>query len=245
MLSERDLQRYERQIRIFGKEGQEKLKKAKVFIGGAGGLGSSISLYLAAAGVGRIRIVDHGTIELSNLNRQLLYADDDLGKGKSDCARERLKRLNPSIEVETFSETIAEENVNKLVADSDLIVDALDNFPTRYLLNTAAQVKNIPLFHGAVERLYGQATTIIPGQTACLRCIFPNAPAPSAVPVVGSFCGVIGCIQATEVIKYINATGKLLKNKLLMVDGLNSTLEEIEVQRNPGCEDCRRREIAS
>ena len=124
MLSERDLERYERQLRIFGKEGQEKLKKAKVFIGGAGGLGSSISLYLAAAGIGRIRIVDHGTIELSNLNRQILYAEDDLEKRKSDCARERLKRLNPGIEVESFSETIAEENVNKLVADFDLIVDA-------------------------------------------------------------------------------------------------------------------------
>jgi len=240
MLSEKDLERYERQIRMFGKEGQEKLKKASVFIGGAGGLGSSVSLYLAAAGIGRIRIVDHGAIELSNLNRQLLYADDDLGKRKSDCARERLKRLNPSIEVESFSETIAEENVNKLVADFDLIVDALDNFPARYLLNRVAHVKNIPLFHGALEGFHGQATTIVPGQTACLRCIFPNAPVPSAVPVVGSFVGVIGCIQATEVIKYINGIGKLLVNKLLMVDGLNATIEEIEVQKSPMCEDCRK-----
>jgi len=240
MLSERDLERYERQIRIFGKEGQEKLKKAKVFIGGAGGLSASVSLYLAAAGIGRIRIVDHDTIKLSNLNRQVLYADDDLGKRKSDCARERLKRVNPNIEVEAITETINGRNIDQLVGDFDLIVDALDNFPTRYLLNRAAHVKNIPLFHGAVEGFYGQATTIIPGQTACLKCIFPIAPAPTAVPVIGSFCGVIGCIQATEVIKYINGIGKLLENKLLMLDGLYSTIEEIEVQKNPVCEDCRK-----
>ena len=238
MLSERELQRYERQIRIFEKEGQEKLKNAKVFIGGAGGLSASISLYLAAAGIGRIRIVDHDTIKLSNLNRQILYTDDDLGKRKSDCARERLKRVNPNIEVEAIAETINGKNISKLVAKFDVIVDALDNFPTRYLLNRAAHVKNIPLFHGAVEGFYGQATTIIPGQTACLKCIFPIAPTPSAVPIIGSFCGIIGCIQATEVIKYINGIGKLLENKLLMLDGLNSTIEEIEIQKNPRCEDC-------
>jgi len=238
MLSERDLQRYERQIRIFGEGGQEKLKNAKVFIGGAGGLSASVSLYLAAAGIGRIRIVDHDIIKLSNLNRQILFTDNDLGKRKSDCAGERLKRVNPNIEVEAVTETINEKNVSKLVANFDLIVDALDNFATRYLLNRAAHVNNIPLFHGAVEGLYGQATTIIPGQTACLRCIFPVAPTSSTVPVIGSFCGIIGCIQATEVIKYINGIGKLLENKLLMLDGLNSTIEEIEIQKNPRCEDC-------
>jgi adenylyltransferase/sulfurtransferase len=240
MLSERDLQRYERQIRIFEKEGQEKLKKAKVFIGGAGGLSASISLYLAAAGIGRIRIVDHDTVKLSNLNRQVLYVDDDLEKRKSDCARERLKRLNPNIEVEAFSETINEKNIDKLVADFGLIVDALDNFPARYLLNRAAHVKNVPLFHGAVERFYVQATTIVPGQTACLKCIFPVALVPSAVPTIGSFCGFIGCIQATEIIKYITGIGNLLENKLLILDGLNWTMEEIEVEKNPMCEDCRK-----
>lgn len=211
MLSERDLERYERQLRIFGKEGQEKLMKAKVFIGGAGGLSASVSLYLAAAGIGRIRIVDHDTVKLSSLNRQILFTENDLGKRKPDCAGERLKRVNPNIEVEAISETIDEKNSDKLVSDFDLIVDALDNFPTRYLLNGAAQVKNIPLFHGAVEGFYGQATTIIPRQTACLKCIFPVAPSPSAVSVIGSFCSIIGGIQATEVIKYINGIGKLLE----------------------------------
>jgi len=239
MLSERELQRYERQIRIFGEEGQEKLKNAKVFIAGAGGLSASVSLYLTAAGIGRIRIVDHDTIKLSNLNRQILYTDNDLGKRKPDCARERLETINPNIEVEAITETINEKNINKLVANYDVIVDALDNFPTRYLLNRAAQVNNIPLVHGAVEGFYGQATTIIPGKTACLKCIFPIGPTPSAVPIIGSFCGIIGCIQATEVIKYINGIG-ILENKLLMLDGLNSTIEEIEVEKNPMCEDCRK-----
>ena len=119
-----------------------------------------------------------------------------------------------------------------------MIVDALDNFPTRYLLNRAAHINNIPLFHGAVEGFYGQATTIIPGKTACLKCIFPISPAPSTVPVIGSLCCIIGCIQATEVIKYINGIGKILENKLLMLEGLNSTMEEIEVEKNPRCEDC-------
>jgi len=235
-----DLQRYERQIRIFGKEGQEKLKNAKVFIGGAGGLGGVISLYLVAAGVGRIRIVDHDTIKLSNLNRQILYTDGDLGKRKPDCAKERLKVVNPGVEVEALAETINENSINKLVANFDLIVDALDNFPGRYLLNRGAHANNIPLFHGAVEGFFGQATTIIPWQTACLKCIFPTAPTPSVVPIIGSFCAIIGCIQATEVIKYITGTGMLLKNKLLMLDGLNSTIEEIEVQKNLMCEDCRK-----
>jgi adenylyltransferase/sulfurtransferase len=238
MLSERDAERYERQIRIFGKEGQEKLKNARVFIGGAGGLCGAISLYLAAAGIGRLRIVDRDTVQLSNLNRQILYTDGDLGKGKPGCARERLKSVNPNTEVEAVTETISEQNINDLVASFDVIVDAMDNFPTRYLLNRAAQAQNIPLFHGAVERFYGQATTVIPGKTACLRCIFPTAPPPSSFPIIGSFCGIIGSIQAAEVIKYITGIGKLLENKLLMLDGLNSTIEQIDVQKNRMCEDC-------
>ncbi len=238
MLTENELKRYERQIRIFGADGQERLKNAKVFVAGAGGLGSAISIYLAAAGIGRIRIVDHEKIELSNLNRQILHCDEDIGREKAASAEEKLKKINPDVSLEAISETIEENNVLELVDDFDLIVDAMDNFHTRYLLNRAAIVKNIPFFHGAINGLYGQATTIIPGKTACLRCIFPEPPPSMTFPVVGATCGVIGCIQVTEIVKYIVKMGSFLENRLLLWDGLNAKIDEIEIERNPSCEDC-------
>ena len=214
MLTENELKRYERQIRIFGADGQERLKNAKVFVAGAGGLGSAISIYLAAAGIGRIRIVDHEKIELNNLNRQILHWDEDIGREKAASAEEKLKKINPDVSLEAISETIEENNVLELVDDFDLIVDAMDNFHTRYLLNRAAIVKNIPFFHGAINGLYGQATTIIPGKTACLRCIFPEPPPSMTFPVVGATCGVIGCIQVTEILKYIVRLGNSLESRL-------------------------------
>lgn len=238
MLTENELKRYERQIRIFGADGQERLKNAKVFVAGAGGLGSAISIYLAAAGIGRIRIVDHEKIELSNLNRQILHCDEDIGREKAASAEEKLKKINPDVSLEAISETIEENNVLELVDDFDLIVDAMDNFHTRYLLNRTAIVKNIPFFHGAINGLYGQATTIIPGKTACLRCIFPEPPPSMTFPVVGATCGVIGCIQVTEIVKYIVKMGSSLENRLLLWDGLNAKIDEIEIERNPSCEDC-------
>jgi len=238
MLVEEEVKRYERQIRIFGEKGQGKLKKAKVFIAGAGGLGSPISIYLTVAGIGKIRMVDHDIVELSNLNRQVLHWDNDIGKKKIESAQEKLKKLNPNVEVEVISKRINTGNVDELVSGFDMIVDAMDNFPTRYLLNKTALKKNIPLFHGAVYGFYGQATTIIPGKTACLRCIFPKAPPPTTFPIVGVACGVIGCIQATEIIKYILGMGSSLENRLLMWDGLNSTMEETSIEKNPWCEDC-------
>ncbi|OIP28195.1 MAG: adenylyltransferase [Chloroflexi bacterium CG_4_10_14_0_8_um_filter_46_9] len=238
MLTENELKRYERQIRIFGADGQERLKNAKVFVAGAGGLGSAISIYLAAAGIGGIRIVDHEKIELSNLNRQILYCDEDVGREKAASAEEKLKKINPDVSLEAISETIEENNVLELVGDFDLIVDAMDNFHTRYLLNRTAIVKNIPFFYGAINGLYGQATTIIPGKTACLRCIFPEPPLSMTFPVVGATCGVIGCIQVTEIVKYIVKMGSSLENRLLLWDGLNAKIDEIEIERNPSCEDC-------
>jgi len=238
MLTENELKRYERQIRIFGADGQERLKNAKVFVAGAGGLGSAISIYLAAAGIGRIRIVDHEKIELSNLNRHILHCDEDVGREKAASAEEKLKKINPDVSLEAISETIEENNVLELVDDFDLIVDAMDNFHTRYLLNRTAIVKNIPFFHGAINGLYGQATTIIPGKTACLRCIFPEPPPSMTFPVVGATCGVIGCIQVTEIVKHIVKMGSSLENRLLLWDGLNAKIDEIEIERNPSCEDC-------
>ena len=238
MLTSDELKRYERQISIFGEDGQGKLKKAKVFIAGAGGLGCSISAYLTVAGVGRLRVVDNDIVALENLNRQILHWDSDIDKKKLESAAAKLRRMNSNVEVEVISETITEGNIDDLVGDFDMIVDAMDNFAARYVLNKAALVKKIPFFHGAVHGFYGQATTIIPGKTACLRCIFPEAPPPTVPPVVGVTPGVIGCIQATEVIKYILGIGSLLENRLLMWDGLNGEVDELPLEKNPGCEDC-------
>ena len=161
-----------------------------------------------------------------------------MGRRKAESAEEKLKEINPDIEVEALSETIAENNALELVNDADLIIDAMDNFPTRYLLNRAALAKHIPFFHGAIYGFEGQVTTIIPGKTACLRCIFPEAPPPETFPVIGVTPGVIGLIQATEVIKYITGIGELLAGKLLLWDGLNSKFEELMVAINFECEDC-------
>jgi molybdopterin/thiamine biosynthesis adenylyltransferase len=238
MLTEDELKRYERQISIFGKGGQGKLKKAKVFIAGAGGLGCSILTYLTVAGVGRLRVVDNDIVALENLNRQILHWDSDIGLKKLESAAAKLKRMNPNVETEVISETITRGNIDDLVGDSDMIVDAMDNFAARYVLNRAALVRKVPFFHGAVHGFYGQATTIIPGKTACLRCIFPQPPPSAVPPVVGVTPGIIGCIQATEVLKYVLDIGSLLENRLLMWDGLSGEMNELPVERNPRCEDC-------
>lgn len=238
MLTKDEVKRYERQISIFGEEGQRKLKKAKVFIAGAGGLGSSISIYLTVAGIGKLRMVDNDIVALENLNRQILHRDNDIGKKKLESAEEKLKKMNFNVEVEVILETINIGNIDELVGDFDMIVDAMDNFATRYVLNKTALMRKIPLFHGAVHGFYGQATTIIPGKTACLRCIFPEVPPPTVPPVVGVTPGVVGCIQATEVIKYILGIGDLLENRLLMWDGLNAVMDEVPLEKNPRCEDC-------
>jgi len=240
MLTREEKERYDRQIimRGFGEEGQEKLKQAKVIIAGGGGLGSPSSIYLAAAGVGTIRIVDHDRVELSNLNRQVLHWDKDLGRNKVDSATEKLKQLNQGVKIEAIEETINETNVSKLTAGFDVIVDAMDNLPTRYLLNKAAVEHRIPFIHGAVYGLEGRAMTIIPGKTACLRCVYRGFIPQEKFPVIGVAPAVIGCIQATEVIKYITGIGKLLTDRLLVYDGLSMQFLELTVKRDPDCEHC-------
>jgi len=240
MLTGDELERYDRQIivRGFGKEGQERLKRTRVFIAGAGGLGSPIATYLAAAGVGMIRLADHDRVELSNLNRQVLHWDDDIGRSKVDSATEKLKKLNPEVKVEAIGEMITEANVSRLAAGFDLIVDAMDNLPTRYLLNRTALEMDIPFFHGAVYGFEGRVMTVIPGETACLGCVYRGAIPEEKFPVVGVTPAVIGCIQATEVIKYIVGIGQLLTNRLLVYDGLNMKFTEFRVKKDPNCEHC-------
>jgi adenylyltransferase/sulfurtransferase len=238
MFSDRELERYKRQILLFGEEGQERLKAAHIFIAGAGGLGSPIAIYLAVAGVGTITIVDMDTVDQSNLNRQILHTDRDVGKKKTVSALEKLQEYNPDITVNAIDATIGAENAGRLVGRADGIVDAMDNYPVRYLLNRTALEKKIPFFHGAIRGFYGQATTIIPGETPCLECIFPKAPPKEVFPVVGVTPGVIGTVQATEVVKYLTKSGKLLSGRLFTWDGLTSTAEEIAIAQNPACPAC-------
>jgi molybdopterin/thiamine biosynthesis adenylyltransferase len=240
MLTKDELTKYDRQmmIRGFGQKGQEKLKQARIFIAGAGGLGSPAATYLTAAGVGVIRIVDHDRVALSNLNRQVLHWHEDTGKKKVDSATQKLRQLNPEVEIEAIKERITEANISQLVAGFDLIVDAMDNLPTRYLLNKVALEKNIPFFHGAVYGFEGRAMTIIPGETACLRCVYRGAIPEEKFPVIGVTPAVIGCIQATEVIKYIVGMGQLLTNRLLIYDGLNMKFTEFRLKKDQNCPHC-------
>jgi len=221
-----------------GQEGQEKLKGSRVAIAGVGGLASPTSIYLTAAGIGMIRLIDHDQVTLSNLNRQILHWEEDIGRRKIDSARTKLKNLNQSVEIEAIAETITEDNVSQLVDGCDVIVDAMDNLPTRYILNRCAIEKNIPFFHGAVNGFEGRAMTILPGKTACLRCMYRGPVPQEKFPVIGVTPAVIGSIQATEVIKYLVGIGKLLTNRLLIYDGLRVAFSEFTVNKNPGCDHC-------
>ncbi len=238
MLSDRESARYNRQIMIsgWGEEGQERLRKASVAVAGAGGLGSAILIYLAAAGVGYIRVIDSDKVETTNLNRQVLYTDQDVGREKALAAAKRLASLNMDIRVEGIVSVIGEENVSDLVADCP-IVDAMDNLPTRYLLNKVAVRRKLPLFHGAVYAWEGRATTIIPGKTPCLQCLYQGV-LPGKSPVVGVIPAVIGCVQATEVIKYLLGMGDLLTGRMLIYDGLAMRFNEMKVKKDPGCPEC-------
>jgi adenylyltransferase/sulfurtransferase len=240
MLTREERQRYDRQIMIpgIGEAGQEKLKNARVVIAGTGGLGSPISFYLAAAGLGTLRIIDNDRVELSNLNRQILHWDKDIGKEKAKSAHEKLSQFNKHVHIETINTTIDETNISMLVDGFDVIVDAMDNMPTRFLLNKAAIKHKIPFVHGAVSGLEGRAMTVIPGKSACIRCIYHGSPPKTKFPVLGTTPAIVGAIQATEVIKYLTGIGTLLTNRLLIYDGLNMKFSELSVVRNTNCEHC-------
>jgi len=232
-------EKYVRQIMLFGEEGQKKLRKAKIFVAGAGGLGSPISTYLAIAGIGKIILADFDSVELSNLNRQFLHHEKDVGREKIKSAEEKLLSLNPEIKIETIRERITEENADSVVPSCDLIIDTLDNFDTRHVLNRLAVERNIPLVHGAVSGYRGQVTTVIPGKTPCLYCIFPTSLKKEVFPVLGTTPGVIGTIQANEAIKYITGQGKLLEGRLLLWDGLSCSFSELKINKTENCPICR------
>ena len=234
-----DIERYRRQIAIpgFGMEAQKKLSRARVAILGLGGLGSAVSIYLTVAGVGQLKVVDRDKIEKNNLNRQILYTEEDLGKWKAEVAEKRLKEMNSDIEVEGLREEINEDNIRELIRDADVVVDCLDNFETRFLVNRAVVELNKPFFHGACRAFYGQVMTIIPRVTPCLRCVFPES-IPKDRSIIGVTAGLVGLIEATEVIKYLTGTGECLYGKILIYDATRMSFDIIEVDRNPDCEVC-------
>ncbi|MHB8170889.1 MAG: HesA/MoeB/ThiF family protein [Thermincolia bacterium] len=240
------LHRYSRHILLqeVGGKGQKKINNAKVLIVGTGGLGSPAAYYLAAAGVGTIGLVDGDTVELSNLQRQILHHTPDVGRPKVESAAEKLKALNPDINVITYGHRLVAVNAREIIQDYDAVLDGVDNFPTRFLVNDACVMMKKPFFHGGILRFYGQALTVIPGEGPCYRCIFNEPPPPGSAPscaeagVLGVIAGTIGQIQATEVLKYILGVGQLLVGRMLTYEALDMKFREVELGWNPGCPVC-------
>jgi len=242
-LSDDDRKRYNRQMMIdgWGEAAQAKLKNSTVFVAGAGGLGSPASIYLAVAGVGHIKLCDFDAPELVNLNRQILHDDSRIGTNKAISGKTTLERLNPSIRVTAVTEKVEAANVDALVGDANLIVDCMDNFPTRYLLNECAMRKQIPLVHGSVWGMEGRLTFIHPPKTPCLRCIFPESPPKEVFPVLGATPGVIGVMEAMEALKYLTGVGRNLSGRLLLWSGADGDVRVLKVRRDPNCPTCAQR----
>ena len=245
-LNNQQLIRYNRQIVLpdFGQSGQQKLLKAKVLIIGAGGLGSPCALYLGCAGIGTIGLADPDTVSLENLQRQILHSEETLNKPKVESAHSAINSLNPDIKVIPYNLYLDSDNIADIIKDYEVVVDCSDNFPTRYLLNDACLAGQKVFCHAGVLRYDGQVMTILPGKSACYRCLFPEEPetnlmpAPAEAGILGAVAGVIGSIQATEVIKYILGLGDLLTNRLLIYNALGMDFRCVPVPRNPQCRSC-------
>lgn len=245
-LSQEEILRYSRHLMIpeVGLEGQRKLKNASVLIVGSGGLGSPIALYLAAAGIGRIGIVDYDVVDQSNLQRQIIHATDKVGTSKVESARERLNALNPFIQVDIYDEVFTSQNAERIAFPYDVLVDGTDNFPTRYLLNDLAVFSRKPFVYGSVFRFEGQVSVFDARTGPCYRCLFPVPPPPNSVPscgdagVFGVLPGTIGTIQATEVIKVLLDIGEPLIGKLLLYDALTMSMQSVTLRKNPHCIVC-------
>jgi adenylyltransferase/sulfurtransferase len=241
MIPKTDLRRYSRQMMIkgFGEEGQRRLRESRVAIAGIGGLGSPVSLYLAAAGVGYIRLIDYDLVELSNLNRQVVHWSTDLGRPKVESAAMKLTQLNPEIKADAINEKITEETVKQLLKGIDLVVDGQDNLQTRFLINSECITRGIPYVFAAIYGFEGYLTTIKPGEGPCLRCIYPGeTPFDGSFPVIGTTPGVMGCLQATEAIKLITGIGVPAVGKLVVFDGERMCFQQVSIKRNPRCPTC-------
>jgi len=239
-LSERDRARYFRQMIIpgWGEEGQLRLGRTTVGVLGAGGLGCSILMHLAAAGFGRIIMADRDMVELGNLNRQLLHWQRDLGRSKARSAHEKLAELNPDVDIVCHDQQVDSRNIAGIFQDVEGLFDGLDNFPDRYVANEFAVKRRIPFFHGAVWGLEGRAATIIPGKTPCLRCIYPQSPPREIPPVLGATPALIAAIQVTEAVKHFTGIGEVLAEEVLFYDGSSMTFLKARVGKDPECPVC-------
>ena len=245
-LSREELARYGRHISIpeVGIEGQARLRESSVLVVGAGGLGSPAAIYLAAAGVGRIGLIDHDDVELSNLQRQILYGTNDIGKPKPASARDRLTAINPHVEIETYHTRLDSANARDFFCGWDFVVDGSDNFPTRYLINDTCVLEKIPFAYGAILRFEGQASVFATEDGPCYRCLFRDPPPPDLVPncaqagVLGALPGIVGSIQAIETIKWLLGIGGSLNKRLLLIDALQMEFRNLSIQPDPDCVVC-------
>jgi adenylyltransferase/sulfurtransferase len=241
-----DLTRYSRHLILpeVGVEGQRRLKAARVLCVGTGGLGSPLAFYLAAAGVGTLGLVDFDVVDLSNLQRQIIHSTKDIGRKKLDSAEEKLTALNPALNVVKHETMLSSANALEILKDYDIVADGTDNFPTRYLVNDACVLTGKPNVYGSIFRFEGQASVFATKTGPCYRCLYPEPPPPGLVPscaeggVLGILPGLLGVIQATEVIKLILGKGESLAGRLLLVDALNMRFRELKLRKNPECPVC-------
>ena len=244
--NDEQIRRYSRHILLpeVGGKGQRKLLESRVLLIGTGGLGAPAAFYLAAAGVGTLGLADGDTVETSNLQRQIIHFTQDVGRHKTDSARDKIQALNPDVKVVLHRERVTSANILEILQDYDVVVDGSDNFPTRYLVNDACVMAGKPLSHGGIFRFDGQLMTILPRQGPCYRCLFPEPPPPGLVPscqeagILGVVAGIIGVAQATEVIKLLLGIGELLVGRLLVYNALQMRFRTVKVPRNPQCPVC-------
>lgn len=244
--TETQITRYSRHILLpeVGGKGQKKLAKGRILLVGAGGLGSPAALYLAAAGVGTIGLIDSDVVDLSNLQRQVLHHTSDVGRPKVLSGKEKVQALNPDVDVRLYEDRLNASNALKIFADYDVIIDGVDNFPGKFLINDACFFAEKPLVHGGILRFDGRVTTILPKKSACYRCIFKSPPPPGLVAscqeagVIGVLAGIIGTLQATEALKILLGIGRLLTDRLLDFDARRTHFREIKVRKNPACPLC-------
>src|SRR6058998_3975290 len=250
-LSKEEVLRYSRHLIMpeVGMEGQQKLKAARVLCIGTGGLGSPLALYLAAAGVGTLGLVDFDVVDVSNLHRQVLHGTKDVGRPKLESARDRIRDVNPHVHVELYETRLTSENALDIIRDYDVVIDGTDNFATRYLTNDACVLLGKPNVYGSIFRFEGQASVFALEEGPCYRCLFPEPPPPGLVPscaeggVLGVLPGLVGTIQATEGIKLILGVGELLIGRLLLVDALTMQFRTVRLRKDPSCPACGTREI--
>lgn len=236
-------EKYARHLAIYGwtDETQDKLTSAHVFVAGAGGLGSPLLFNLAAAGIGNLTICDFDTVSISNLNRQILYSESDIGKSKVFTAAERLKKLNSSINITCIDSPLSED-MTDIIKPVDIIIDCLDNFKGRFILNRMSLELGIPLVHAGISEFYGQITFLKPGETPCLACFVQSDAEDKNPGIIGATAGILGSMQAMEAIKYITGTGDNLTNRILFVDGKTMEFTMININKNPACRCCGKKE---